>query len=202
MFSKYGVKGTIYMALCLIRTKLFYSKARIIRFPFDIRGKRYIDLGEGLTTGKGCRLEAFPKDKGDKVVMRFGKGCQINDYCHISAMEEVVIEDGVLLAGKVYISDNSHGYYKLAQGGGIDNSLPTVRPIDREYYTSPIRIGKNTWIAENVVVMPGVSIGEGCVIGANSVVTKSIDRYSMAVGVPAKVIKRYNEKSKCWESVG
>lgn len=187
------------MFFCLIRTKLFYRKARIIRFPFDIRGKQWIDLGENLTTGKGCRLEAFPKDKDNKKVMIFGKGCQINDYCHISAMQSVVIEDGVLLAGKVYLSDNSHGFYK---GGGIlDNSLPDTRPIDRDYYISPVKIGKNTWIGEGVVIMPGVTIGEGCVIGANSVVTKSIEKHSMAVGVPAKVIKRFDEKTMEWVAV-
>lgn len=110
--NRYGLKGVLYMFSCLIRTKLFYRKARIIRFPFDIRGKQWIDLGENLTTGKGCRLEAFPKDKDNKKIMIFGKGCQINDYCHISAMQSVLIEDCVLLAGKVYISDNSHGFYK------------------------------------------------------------------------------------------
>lgn len=119
--NRYGAKDLLYMFSCLIRTKLFYRKARIIRFPFDIRGKQWIDLGESLTTGKGCRLEAFPKDKDNKKVMIFGKGCQINDFCHISAMQSVVIEDGVLLAGKVYVSDNSHGYYK--GGGGFFRKL-------------------------------------------------------------------------------
>lgn len=79
--------------------------------------------------------------------------------------------------------------------------MPDTRPIDRDYYISPVKIGKNTWIGEGVVIMPGVTIGEGCVIGANSVVTKSIEKHSMAVGVPAKVIKRFDEKTMEWVAV-
>ena len=50
-------------------------------------------------------------------------------------------------------------------------------------------IGKNVWVGEKVTVLPGVHIGEGSIIGANSVVTHDIPPYSIAVGIPAKVIK-------------
>ena len=98
-------------------------------------------------------------------------------------MQSVSIGDGTLLAGHVYISDNSHGKYK-----DENQCLPSEIPIDRVHMVAPVKIGKYVWIGEGVVVMPGVEIGDGCVIGANSVVTKNIPANSVAVGSPCKVI--------------
>ncbi len=65
----------------------------------------------------------------------------------------------------------------------------------------PITIGKGCFLAANVVVTPGVTIGDGVVIGANSVVTSDIPSYSLAVGCPAKVVKRHNPQTGQWERV-
>ncbi len=66
----------------------------------------------------------------------------------------------------------------------------------------PVSIGDRSWLGQNVCVLPGASIGEHCVIGANSVVTSPIPDFSVAVGAPARVIKRYNGKTGGWERVG
>lgn len=66
---------------------------------------------------------------------------------------------------------------------------------------APVKIGENTWIGEGVIVMPGVEIGSGCVIGAHSIVNKSIPSNSIAVGSPAKVVKKYSQESQRWEKV-
>jgi lipopolysaccharide O-acetyltransferase len=184
------------MLSCKIRTKILIPSARIVRFPIDIRGKKHIDFGKNLTTGRHCRIEAFPFGCEDGILIKFGNDCQINDYCHISAMQSVIIGDGTLLAGHIYISDNSHGKYK-----GHIQSSPMEKPIDREYYISPVVIGKNVWIGEHVVIMPGVQVGDGVIIGANSVVTKSIPANSIAVGIPAKVIKHFNYETKMWNNI-
>lgn len=194
MLDRYGISGTLYMILCKIKTKLLFPNARIVRFPIDVRGKKYIDFGNNLTTGKYCRIEVFPIDKTDVSIIKFGINCQMNDSCHISAMKSVEIGDNVLMAGHIYISDNSHGHYN-----GDNQSSPNIEPINRSSYVAPVMIGKNVWIGEGVVIMPGVQIGEGCIIGANSVVTKSVPANSMVVGSPAKIIKQYNEKTKKWE---
>lgn len=116
---------------------------------------------------------------------------------HISSIEKVEIGDNVLMASFVYISDNSHGCYK-----GIEQDIPpTIPPIKRKYFVSPVSIGRNVWIGENVMIMPGVDIGEGSVIGAHSVVTKSIPANSIAVGSPAKVIKQYSPSLKMWKTL-
>ncbi|AMQ01385.1 acetyltransferase [Pedobacter cryoconitis] len=193
MISRYGVKGTIELLISLIYTKLFHSKSRIIRLPFDIRNKKYIDLGERLTTGAGCRLEAFPLD--NKITLHIGKDVQINDYVHITAMEEVRIGNNVLLASKIYISDCSHGSY----AGNEDDSSPEVPPVQRKLVAKPVIIEDNVWLGEFVSVLPGVTIGKGTIVGANSVVTKSLPPFVIAVGTPAIPIKRFNVETERWE---
>ena len=191
--NSYSLLGYIQLAIFVLRTKLISTRARIIRFPIEIRGKRFIDFGYNLTTGKGCRLEAFSTNTNINKKIIFHKNVQINDYVHISAMERVTIGDNVLMASHIYISDNSHGFYK-----GSKQTSPSIPPIKRHYYIAPVSIGKNVWIGEGVVIMPGVEIGEGSIIGANSTVTKSIPNYSIAVGQPAKIIKQYNFTKKAW----
>ena len=158
-----------------------------------IRGRNFVDFGENLTTGVGCRIDAFSNGNGGPT-LKFGKNVQINDYVHLVAMDSIVIGDNVLMASHIFISDNSHGSYK----GDDFDSDPTIPPMEREYRTSPISIGNNSWIGESSIIMPGVTIGEGCVIGAHSIVNKDIPDYCIAVGSPAKVIKRYDFNQHKW----
>jgi lipopolysaccharide O-acetyltransferase len=190
--NKYTIFQKIRLVSCLVRTKLLCRQARIIRFPFEVRGKQYIDFGTNLTTGVGCRLEAF-SEAGEKT-MHLGNNVQINDYVHICAMQNVTIGNNVLVAGKVYISDNSHGSYK----GNEQDTFPDMAPIERPYHKSPVTIEDNVWIGENVVILPGVTIGKGTVVGANSVVSKSLLPYVIAVGSPAKPIKKFNFETQKW----
>ena len=62
-------------------------------------------------------------------------------------------------------------------------------------------IEDNVWLGDNVTVLPGVTIGRGSIIGSNAVVSKSIPPYSIAVGIPARVIKRWDEETKSWRKV-
>ena len=192
MYKRYGFLGSIRLALCLIYTKIFYPSARLIRLPFDIRNRRYIYIGKGFTTGVGCRIEAYPQSGKDKVLL-FGDNIEINDYVHISAGEKIVIGNNVLIASKVFISDINHGNYT-----GIDQDNPMSIPNSRALSTKSIEIKDNVWIGEGVCIMSGVTIGFGCIIGASSVVTKSIPDYCIAVGTPAKVIKKYDFEKNEW----
>lgn len=196
MQKKYTILGLQKLLFSYINTKLFYSKSRLIRFPFDVRNKSNIDFGIGLTTGVGCRIEAFPKIK-ENIVLQFGKNVQINDYVHITAMESVKIGNNVLLASKIYISDCSHGSYC----GDENDSSPNTIPETRTLFAKPILIEDNVWLGEFVSVLPGVTIGKGTIVGANSVVAKSLPANVIAVGSPAKPIKKFNFQTSRWEKI-
>lgn len=196
MLKRYTLIGFIKLLLSYINTKFFFGKSRLIRFPFDIRNKSNIDLGIGLTTGVGCRIEAFPLKKNN-IVLQFGKNIQMNDYVHITAMESVKIGNNVLLASKIYISDCSHGSYCGDKNDSHVNTFPAARPL----FAKPVIIEDNVWLGEFVSVLPGVTIGEGTIVGANSVVAKSLPANVIAVGTPAKPIKKFNFETSRWEKI-
>jgi acetyltransferase-like isoleucine patch superfamily enzyme len=195
LFKRYTFFQFFQLFINLIRTKFVFHNAKIIRFPFDFRGVKYISVGKGFTTGVGCRIEAYPID--NNKVLHIGKNVQINDYVHITAIENVCIGNNVLIASKVYISDCSHGSYL----GDKNDSNPNTIPADRILVSKPVIIMDNVWLGEFVSVLPGVIIGKGTIVGANSVVTKSLPEYIIAVGSPAKPIKKFNFESNRWEKI-
>jgi lipopolysaccharide O-acetyltransferase len=191
---RYSFFQSIYLGFCLLCTKILFRKSRLVRLPIDIRGRRHIDFGTGLTTGSNCRIEAYPDSP--KKVLFFGVDIQINDFVHIAAKESVVIGDNVLIASKVFISDLNHGSYK----GDENDSSPFEIPRFRDESSDPVVIGDNVWIGESVMILPGVEIGRGSVVGAGAVVTKSIPEFSIAVGNPARVIKTFSIDNNKWQA--
>lgn len=121
--SEYSLADKIKLAWFLLRTKLINPQIRIVRFPLYIRGKKYIDFGQNLSIGVGCRFDIYPSSLGGKTV-KFGKNVQLNDYVHIVGMESITIGDNALMASQIFISDNSHGSYK----GDKNDSAPNVAP--------------------------------------------------------------------------
>lgn len=106
--------------------------------------------------------------------------------CHISACTGVKIGDGCLLGDNVFITDNFHGN----SSAEVIDIMPIERPL---YSKGCVSIGNNVWLGRNVCIMPNVTIGDGCVIGANTVVTHSVPAYSIVGGVPGRVIKKIKE---------
>ncbi|HET8985440.1 MAG TPA: acyltransferase [Trueperaceae bacterium] len=107
------------------------------------------------------------------------------------AFKEIVIEDDVMFAANVFVSDGAHG----TTTGETPYKFQGITGI------APIRIGRGSWIGQNAVIMPGVTIGELAVIGANSVVTKDVPARSVAVGAPARVVKRWDLTAQNWTRV-
>jgi len=189
----YTLGQKLKLAIWLFFTKMLIPSARLIRFPIDIRGKQGIFFGKHLTTGKNCRIEAYPES--DKKVLIFGNNVQLNDNVHIAARSHVYIGDNVLIASRIFISDITHGSYR----NGVTQSSPESIPATRDLTSTPVIIEENVWIGEGVCVLPGAHIGKGSIIGANSVVSKKIPSGCIAVGIPAKVIKKYNYQNNEWE---
>ena len=189
--SNYGVLETIQNVFYVIKSKILFKNARMIRFPIVIRGKKYIDFGTNLTTGRNCRIEVNGEHSGKRLI--FGENVNIGDSVSIRCANSINIGNNVLMGSRVLVIDNSHGEYS---GQNQDN--PETPPNKRTLISKPIIIENNVWIGEQSLIMPGVTIGEGSIIGANSVVLGNVPRNCIAVGSPTKVIKRWDSVTEEW----
>lgn len=194
MKNQYSLSETISTAYALICTKLFYKGARLIRRPFYCRGKSRLQFAEGFTTGHHCRFDLLGDEDDSSKKLFIGKNCKLGDNVHIVANEKVIIGDNCLMASKIFISDTSHGDYS----NNSNDSYPDVPPDQRTFYMKPVVIGNNVWIGENACILLGVTVGNGCIIGANSIVNRNVPENCIVAGVPAKVIKRWNPELKRW----
>lgn len=158
--------------------------------PLKIDGPESIYVGDKVYIGYRTWLASLPLTGYNDCRLVLEDGCSIGHFNHIYATKSIILHKNVLTADKVYISDNLHGYEN------IDKPI-MFQPI---LQNGTVEIGEGTWLGDNVCVL-GVHIGKHCVIGANSVVTHDIPDYSVAVGVPARVIKQFNTSSKKWELV-
>lgn len=163
-------------------------------------GKRCIVYGYRNKDGKylsRCRI-ASTAWITEKRKLTIEDNVWINHYARIDTTGGVEIGEGCQIGyGSCILSHSSHNSIRLAGIHYMEEPLEE-RP---GYVFKPVRIGKYTFIAGGCYIMPGVTIGKGCVIGVNSVVTKDVPDYSIAVGSPAKVIgstletdKRYLEE--------
>lgn len=155
-----------------------------IQFPLYLFGGKNIIVGKNFSSDQRLRLDTFENFLGDKFnpEIVIGDNVNIQKDCHIGAINKIVIGNNVLLASKVYISDHFHGEISLEA-----LSLPPAKR--RLYSKGPVIIENNVWLGEGVVVLPNVTIGENCIVGANSVVTKSFPKNSVIAGNPAKLIR-------------
>jgi acetyltransferase-like isoleucine patch superfamily enzyme len=152
-----------------------------------------IYLGDGVQIWNGSWLDTFKKYQGIEYQPRLeiGDGTYIGRNAHICACTQVTIGKNVVFADSVYVSDLLHGFEDV-------NTPVMDQPL---VCPGPVVIEDDVWLGERVCVMPNVTIGKHSVIGSNSVVTKDIPPYSVAVGSPAKIIKQYNSDTKKWEKV-
>lgn len=150
----------------------------------SILGGEYIHIGSNFSAGPRLRIEAYDRYRDGRFEpsIKIGNNVSINFDCHIGATNSIYIGNDVMIASKVYISDHSHGEINM-------KSLmipPRLRPLVSK---GPIIIEDNVWIGEGVAILPNVRIGKNSIIGANAVVTKDIPPFSIAAGVPAKIVK-------------
>lgn len=189
--SNYCFREKIQNAIYLIRTKIFYNSCRLIRYPICIRGKKYIDFGEKLTTGRYCQFEVNGYFNDKRLI--FGKNVNIGNNVRISCLDKIYIGNNVLIGSGVLVIDNSHGIYS-----GRKQSNPNEEPNKRVMYAERIYIDDNVWIGDGVVIQKGCNIGKGSIIAANSVVTKDVPQMTMVGGQPAKIIKMWDKEKCMW----
>lgn len=153
----------------------------------NLLGGKYISIGDKTGFGKNGVLQAWNFYRGEHFSpsIIIGNQCWIGDYFNISAINKIEIGNRVLMGRWVTILDNSHG----------DSQYDTlvVPPRERHLYSKgTVIIEDDVWIGDKVTILPGVRIGRGSIIGANTVVTKDIPSYSIAVGTPCNIVRRYD----------
>lgn len=151
---------------------------------FSIVGGDFITIGEHNYFAEGCMVSAWNDYNGYKFNPQIviGNDCHFGKNNHITCCNKIVIGNGLLTGMYVLISDNSHGE--------ICAEEQSVPPLDRQLVSKgEVVIGNNVWIGDKVAILAGVRIGDGAIIGANSVVTKDVPANCVVGGIPAKEIK-------------
>jgi serine acetyltransferase len=141
--------------------------------PVAVSGTAAITIGSRCRIGAATELQTH--DAG-RIVL--GSDIRINRGCTIVSYSNVTIGDFAIIGEYVTIRDANHG-------------MSTSEPMRYQPHVSePVRIGPDVWIGRGACVLPGVTIGKGAVIGANSVVTRSIPEGAIAAGMPAQIIRQ------------
>jgi acetyltransferase-like isoleucine patch superfamily enzyme len=117
-----------------------------------------------------------------------GDDCYIGKFAQLHAIDRIELGRGCVLSEYVYISDNAHGFDPKA-------GLIMKQNLESK---GPVVLGENCFLGFGVRVMPGVTLGDWCVVGTGSVVTKSFPAYSMIAGVPARLVKQYRPETGDW----
>ena len=147
-------------------------------------GKAEIQSNGNIHIGNDCKISPWVVFREWEGYIKIGNYCSINSFCHISGNGGVEIGNNVRIATQCVIISANHNF--------SDITIPIAQQGETR---KKIIIEDDCWLGAGVKVLAGVTIGKGCVIGAGSVVTKDIPEYSVAVGVPAKVIKSRKNNS-------
>ena len=177
----------------LIRLRQTVSRGRLML----LAASDEFEIGRGCSLSSGVRLRATDGGRvslSDGVVidrfaditiqhgrLEIGRRSYIGQFSVICARHDIRIGANCLIAEHVTIRDQNHRF-----GPGLTTA-------QAGFTTAPITIGNNVWIGAKVTIVKGVTIGEGAVIGANSVVTNDIPANSVAVGIPARVIRKIDD---------
>ena len=160
--------------------------------PFRFSKLDCLSIGDGAIVHRDCWFNAVSENGGTvppSIIIH--RDAQIGQGTSIAAASRVEIGECVLMARNVCIMDHGHAFEDVST------------PIMYQGITQarPVHIGDRTWLGQNVFVLPGVTIGRHCVVGANSVVRSDIPDFSVAVGSPARVVKQFDHAAKRWVKV-
>lgn len=185
-----------------IITKIFFGNKYALRISHigknskvgllhNFLNGKYIEIGDGTSIGRYSKLQCYDRNNNIEYnpSIKIGNNCMMGQNCSIMSADSVIIEDNVLMASYITIVNENHGM------NVEDNNNYRRQPLT----TAPVLIKEGAWIGERCCILSGVTIGKRSIIGSGSVVNKSIPDYCIAVGNPAKVIKKWNFDTHQWE---
>lgn len=181
-----------------LKTQFFYrrffgqfgSGSRLLD-PMRLTNVRNIYIGNQVRINKHVFLLTLKLPDGPVPRLSIEDGCTIGHLNHITCVNEVKIGRRVLTADRVHISDNSHAFLN-----------PDVAIKDQGVMsTGKVQIGEGSWIGENASLL-SCTLGRNCVVGANAVVLGNIPDFSVVVGAPARIVRRFDVASRSWIRVG
>lgn len=181
-------------------TRLYYSRiigvvgrGSIIYSPLLLVNARHIKMGNSVVIRNGARLEMVVTEGAPAPCLDIGNNVNIEQNVHIVCGGSVRIGDNVSLTANVAIVDVNHPYEDIADTSKIADRIECVGNY--------VEIGEGTCIGLGSIILPNVRIGRRVMIGSHSLVNCDIPDYSVAVGNPARVIKRYDFDLKEWVKV-
>ena len=148
-----------------------------IHYPIKIYNPGDIEIGNNVSIFEYSWFNCINSE--DKPSLIIGSNCSIGRFAHINAYQSVIIEDDVVIAERVHISDSSHIY--------SDYNIPIISQGTE--FVEKVLIKNGSWIGSGSVILPGVTIGKNAIVGANAVVSSNVPDYHIARGVPAKIYK-------------
>lgn len=180
---KFKILSDYFRGQCFCRHFKKCGKELMVGKRAMLRGLNYVMLGDNVSFDDGVCLTLWPEFSSDyPPSMSIGNNCNFGAYNHITCVNCICIGDNCLTGKYVTISDNSHG-----NTDAVSLSMP---PNNRAVVSKGgVKIGNNVWIGDKATILPGVTIGNGCIVAANSVVTKSVPDNCVVAGVPAIIVK-------------
>lgn len=158
------------------------GKGAVIESPTLLVAPHCIDIGAGTSIRRGVRLEALLRVGLSEPSIEIGAHCLIEQNVQIIAKTRIVIGDNVSIAGHCAIVDVTHPFRH-------GNHASIGHQIADDDLT--VNVGSGSFIGFGAVILPGVQLGEGCVVGANAVVTRSFGPRSVIVGTPGRLLNTY-----------
>ena len=159
--------------------------------PYVVSHPQNVFVGANTTILNNAEIRVYPERTGHNSRIVIGDHCYSRENLTIIGGGDVTIGSGCLFAKNVSIASSNHGM----------NPESDIYYMDQPLLLKNVRIGDGCWLGEDVLVLPGKTIGTKCIIGAGSVVANDIPDYSIAVGNPAKVVKRWSFDNHRWERV-
>jgi acetyltransferase-like isoleucine patch superfamily enzyme len=169
------------------------GKGSLIIKPMLIQNPQHIKIGDNVFIRNGARIETYTTSNDRIPELIIGNNTNIEQNVHIICHNRIHIGSNVSITGNCAIVDTTHPYEEV-------NDLIKIgaRILDDDAF---VEIGDGCFIGFGSIILPNVRIGEYAVIGAHSVVTKDVPNYCVAVGNPAKIVKKYSQDTLTWETI-